>query len=435
MEQVLKIAEKVADQAEIFFLENNSTSLTFQNNRPTDVKGSIQTGYALRLIKDGRIGTSYTRNLIDRDELVKNALASLVGEVKADFSFPEKRPIQKIGQYDSAIENIGFPELMKMNRELMEFFEGKVEGQANCYSGTSITSRKIMNSSGVDYQEKYSDLYLVPDLVFPKTRTSMMDLFVTMGPKTFEESRAMELLDMYTKALPEIDTGSRKMKIMMMPQAFTGFEWRINAAANIKRFLNKSSPLTDKVGQQVMSEKITIYNDPLDKTHPGAIGFDDEGVPTRKLDIIKNGIFQGTFNDLAYAKKSGAEPTGTGLRHEMWGEDDVAIPPSPYLNHLRIEPGNMSFEQMLAQMDEGIIAINAMGVHSGNILNGDISMGLIPGLYVKDGEIMGRAKDAMVAGNMYQMFSNVIGVENRIHKEHGIPLPCVLLDDVSVSGK
>ena len=165
------------------------------------------------------------------------------------------------------------------------------------------------------------------------------------------------------------------------------------------------------------------------------MAFDDEGIPTRRLDIIKKGIFQQPFNDLDYAQKSGQEPTGTGLRHEMWGDDDVTIPPNPYLNHLRIEPGSMTYQQMMDEMDEGIIVMNGIGVHSGNILNGDISMGLNPGLYVKNGEILGRARDAMVAGNMYQMFSNVIGVENKNHREHGIPLPCVLLDDVSVSGK
>ncbi|MCK5309187.1 MAG: TldD/PmbA family protein, partial [Thermoplasmata archaeon] len=76
-----------------------------------------------------------------------------------------------------------------------------------------------------------------------------------------------------------------------------------------------------------------------------------------------------------------------------------------------------------------------IGAHSGNLLNGDFSFGLNPGFYVKNGEIVGRVKDAMVAGNMYQLFSNVIGIENQNHQRNGIPLPCILFDDVSISGK
>ena len=104
MEETLKIAGKVADQAEIFFIEGTGTSLSLEDNKPTDVKGAIQAGYALRIIKDGKIGSSYTRNLIDREDFVKNALDSMVGQVKADFVFPEKRPVTSISQYDKKID-------------------------------------------------------------------------------------------------------------------------------------------------------------------------------------------------------------------------------------------------------------------------------------------------------------------------------------------
>lgn len=45
----------------------------------------------------------------------------------------------------------------------------------------------------------------------------------------------------------------------------------------------------------------------------------------------------------------------------------------------------------------------ALGAHSGNIPNGDFSIGLSPGLYVENGEIVGHVKDSMVAGNIYEV--------------------------------
>ena len=435
MEETLKIASKVADQAEVFFMEGSGTGLNMEDSKPTDVKGAIQAGYALRIIKDGKIGSSYTRNLIDREEFVKNALNSMVGQVKADFVFPEKRPITSISQYDKRIENIGFPELMDMCNEMMNFFEGKVQGQADCYSGAGISRRRVMNTSGADYQEKSTKFHLIPALIYPNTSTSIWRYFEANGPEKPTEKDLQEQLDLYTNSLPEIDIGSKKMKVMFMPGAFIGFEWRLNTGIHAKRFLNKTSPLADKVGQKVMSDKITIYNDPLDQSIPDACGFDDEGVPTKKLDIIKDGVFQTCMADLDYANKMKMEPTGTGFRYGMWGDEGITIPPAPYLKHLRVKPGDMSYNEMLATMDEGIAIFNVIGAHSGNLLNGDFSFGLNPGFYVKNGEIVGRVKDAMVAGNMYQLFSNVIGIENQNHKKNGIPLPCVLFDDVSISGK
>jgi len=435
MEQVLKIAEKAADQAEIFFMEGSGTGLTMENSKPSDVQGAIQSGYALRIIKDGKIGSSYTRNLIDREGLVKNAMDCMIGEVKADFSFPEKKQIKPINQYDRRVEDIGFPELLDFSNEIINFFDGKVEGQTDCYSGATINHRRIMNSNGADYEEKSTKFYLYSFLLYPNTQTSIWRYFEANRPDMPKEKDLQNKLDMYTSSLPEVDIGSKKIKTMFMPGAFTGFEWRLIAGTNAKRFLNKSSPLTEKVGKKIMSEKITIYNDPLDDSIPDACGFDDEGVPTKRLDIVKDGIFQTCIADLDYAKKMNMEPTGTGFRHDMWGDDDVTLSPASYLKHLRIEPGDYSYEKMLAEMDEGIAIFNVIGAHSGNLLNGDFSFGLNPGLYVKNGEIIGRVKDGMVAGNMYQLFSNVIGVENQNHEKNGIPLPCVLFDDVSISGK
>ena len=215
MEQTPKIESKVADQAEIFFMEGSGTSLNIEDSKPTEVKGAIQAGYALRIIKDGKIGSSYTRNLIDREEFVKNALDSMVGQVKADFVFPEKRPVTAINQYDKRIEEIGFPELMEMGNEMMNFFEGKVEGQADCYSGASISRRRIINTSGADYEEKSTKFFLVPFLLYPNTGTSIWRYFEANGPEKPTEKDLQNQLDLYTSSLPEIGIGSKKKDMII----------------------------------------------------------------------------------------------------------------------------------------------------------------------------------------------------------------------------
>ena len=435
MEKLLEMARKVADQAEVFLHESSSSNLTIQDSKPTDIKGSIQTGYALRVIKDGKMGSSYTRNLIDREELIKNALDSLIGGVKADFSFPEHQSIQSIDQFDKRTEEIGFDDMLEICKHTVDFFEGKVEGQVDCYAGTSTIWRRIMNTSGCDHEENGTEFYLIPCLIFPNTHTSIMRYFVTVGPGSLPEKDLENVLDTYTSSLPIVDMGSKKTKVMFMPMANQGFIWRLNAGLSSKNFLDKSSPLVNKVGEPIVSDKITIYNDPLDPEYPEACAFDDEGVPTRRLDVIKDGVLQACFNDLDYANKMGAEPTGTGFRTSMWGGDEVTLPLTPYLKHLRIQTGDHSFGEMLGMMDEGVMVCGEIGSHSGNILNGDFSYGLSPGLLIKDGEIVGRVRDGMVAGNVYDLLSNVLAIEDQKHLKNGVPLPCVLYEDVAVSAK
>jgi PmbA protein len=84
-------------------------------------------------------------------------------------------------------------------------------------------------------------------------------------------------------------------------------------------------------------------------------------------------------------------------------------------------------------MDQGIIVAGALGAHSGNILNGDFSIGLSPGLYVENGEVIGQVKDAMIAGNIYETMQRIIAIENTAHITHAGVFPAILFDDVNVA--
>ncbi len=86
-------------------------------------------------------------------------------------------------------------------------------------------------------------------------------------------------------------------------------------------------------------------------------------------------------------------------------------------------------------MDKGILIAGIMGAHSGNILNGDYSIGLSPGLYVENGEIVGRVKDSMVAGNIFDTMNHIVEIEDTLHSASGGMFPAILFDGVSVATK
>ena len=113
----------------------------------------------------------------------------------------------------------------------------------------------------------------------------------------------------------------------------------------------------------------------------------------------------------------------------------ISMKPTPALQYLSIEPGKKEFSQLIKDMDRGIIVCGALGAHSGNIPNGDFSIGLSPGLYVEKGEIRGRIKDAMVAGNIYETMRQVVDIENTIHPASTGYYPAILFDNVNVATK
>jgi PmbA protein len=197
------------------------------------------------------------------------------------------------------------------------------------------------------------------------------------------------------------------------------------------------SPIADQVGQQLLDSKITIADDPVDDSMPGARPFDDEGVACRRLPLFENGVLRNFYTDLEYADKTGMQRTGHGYRTEpLFGTaDPISLKPIPALRHFRIEPGESSLSDLMKLMGTGLVVDYTQGGHSGNIPNGDYSVGIASGFYVENGEVVGRVKDAMISGNAYEAFKNVIAIGDTLHPCGGGWVPAILFDRVSVSTK
>lgn len=115
----------------------------------------------------------------------------------------------------------------------------------------------------------------------------------------------------------------------------------------------------------------------------------------------------------------------------MWG-GDIATPVTPYPLNLIFEPGDILYQDMVKKIDEGIILDFPNGAHSGNIPAGDFSVNVGLGYYVRDGVIMGRAEDAMISGNIYNLMQNLNCVSREVDCEG---MPCLLFDNVNVAGR
>lgn len=104
--------------------------------------------------------------------------------------------------------------------------------------------------------------------------------------------------------------------------------------------------LCGKVGQKIAQDNITLASDPYHPLHQG-IPFDGDGVPTKRIVLIKNGIAEGLVYDRLTAKKHGVEPTG----HGAGGRNTYGAYPS----YPVMDGGEASLEDMIASTDEGIL--------------------------------------------------------------------------------
>ena len=90
---------------------------------------------------------------------------------------------------------------------------------------------------------------------------------------------------------------------------------------------------------------------------------------------------------------------------------------------------------MVSDMKDGLIVEELMGAEQGNILGGDFSGNVLLGFRVENGKIVGRVKNTMVSGNVYQLLKNVAAVGSDARWLGGLYVPSLYFPDISVASK
>lgn len=429
IEQILEKSLKITNKVEIYCIEGRSDNISFENSILKDIGSNILSGISLRIIKDGIQGFSYTRNLIDQDELIQNALDSLRGKVDGLFDFPFTKDIPSLSTYDSSIESIHNSRIVEECARICNILNQKTKGQINISAYRTITNKRIINSSGTDLSLKSSAYILNTEILYPYTSASIHRVFVSKSFEKAPEDYLDFLANIYNNSMKEVIPQKQKLKVLFLPETIYVLMWRIQSATNGQSIYQKISPLIEKIGEKIFDDKLFIHNNPLNDSLPGATPFDDEGTKCNYFPIIEKGILKNYYYDLYFANKLNAHPTGHGFR------DSISSKPVPSLKHLFISPGNLSFPDLIKCIDFGIIVADALGAHSGNIPHGDFSIGVSPAIYVERGEIIGHVKDVMVAGNIYDTLKEIVEIEDTLYPSHGGNYPAMLFNNLNVTVK
>ena len=178
----------------------------------------------------------------------------------------------------------------------------------------------------------------------------------------------------------------------------------------------KSTFLLDYLGKQVFPEHLHIHEQPLLKKGLGSAPYDSEGVATQARDFIKDGILQSYVLNSYSARKLGLTTTGNagGVRN------------------LSIDPGDKDLNQILRSMDTGLLVTELIGFGVNNI-TGDYSRGAA-GYWVEGGEIQYPVDEITVAGNLKDMFMNIVEVGNDVDLRGNIRTGSVLIGEMTIAG-
>jgi PmbA protein len=220
---------------------------------------------------------------------------------------------------------------------------------------------------------------------------------------------------------------SRPMSVIFSPDGVPGsLILPLISAFNGKIVLEGASPIGKKLGEIVFDTNLTIDDNPLVPFNTNSRPCDDEAVPCQITPLISRGVVSNFLYDLQTAARAKTKSTGNGQRQG-------GLPgPSPHA--FVVKPGNVSFEAMVKDIDEGIIVEQLLGAGQGNSLGGDFSGNVLLGYKIEKGEIVGRVKDTMISGNVYQLLKKIAAIGSDAKWVSGfMSTPSICCADVSVA--
>lgn len=434
MEQLLDKASQIAQQAETLNIKEESVHIHYEAREIKKIETKNTSGVSLRLIKDGRIGTTGGTFPLERDQIVAQALTSAKYSDKVEYTFPSGTPGQ-VKTYDKKVAQLSIEEMRSIGETLLkEITRRAPEIIPDLSISKSIEKMVIANSNGLK-SEYDKTLYSIGMGSRIKGSKASVEKWDASGKYfQFSHEKIDDLVKEYGLCDIKCSIPTKKMPVIFTPQSAWSLLYRLYAAISGDAVYREISPLGTKIGTKIFDERINIFDDPTMDFGIQSCPFDDEGVPTYRKKIIEKGILRNFIFDLHSAAKKKTRSTGNGFKRGLWG-GGIATPPSPGVANLTLAPGKMSRAEMIKDIKEGIIVDEVMGFHSGNIIQGEFSMSVGVGYLIQNGVVKGRAMDAMVAGNIYDSFNNLIALGDKVEISYLGYLPAMYFKDMSVAGK
>ena len=423
LEKLLTLAQRAgAEDAEVYYSRSQSHPVFFEANRLKQLESSESEGTALRVWRGGCPGLAVAYGPVDPQTLVEKAIAlSLLNPPETpELNEARTQIAQSVGKtlpVETLVE-VGKKAIAQIREAYPEVL---CSGELECEEDQTI----LLNSKGLhcEHQDTAISYYFGIEWIRGEDFLAVYD-----GEYSREKINPNQIVEQILQRLiwakDNASSPTGKVPVLFTPNAATMLWGTVIVALNGKRIVEDSSPWSQKLGESVLSELLTFSQDP--KFIPYDCPFDDEGTPTQALTLINQGKIEQFYSDRTIARSLGHSPTGNGFRLGLGGY------PTPSLVNCMIESGKGSLSELISQMGNGLVIDQILG--GGPDISGDFSINVDLGYCIENGEIVGRVKDTMVAGNVYTILKQILALSSDRQWNGSCYTPSVLVDGVSVVG-
>jgi PmbA protein len=424
-----------ADEVEAFGQTVETVNSTVEKNDLQIAKSQFETAFGIRAFVGRRVGFASTNNVAQLESACSNAVS--LAEISPEDPhnvLPEPRDNPAIdGLFDPSAAAFTAADAVCQTAKMLSLAKS-IDPRVILNDGwfdAGIRDVAIANSSGLAVEERGS-LFTYGALATARDgeRVSSFDF-------QFDATRTVEQIDVEPairrvceNALASLgaEAGeSFKGSVLLSPNAVSEIlVGLLLFQLNARNGLRGRSRWKDAVAEAVAVRELTLVDDGRLAGGVATASFDREGVPHRKLELIRNGELVSFLHNTYTTHATGS----TNTAHAIGSARSIpAIGPT----NLSVLQGHASVDELLSEMRQGLLVRR----FSGNVdpISGDFSGAVKAAYLVKGGKLRRAVSGTLIAGNVFDALKALSGISKSRERVYNLTLPYVRLEDVSVTAR
>lgn len=427
-EEAKREISKYSDDYEIYLENSELLQLDSQKTDLNFAKEEISLGIGIRVIKDGAVGFAFTSDMSEIAKTCENAyLNSKLNSKDENFSFAEVEKLPNIkGTFDKKYKELDLDELTSSLKSVLSCIEDN--GCQTTSGGFSAAEGEVLivNSNGVEAYDKSTGFALGVSInalkdgdlatAYDSVSSCLYDLD---GIKL-----ADDLCDLAKSSLGGEHIETSNKDVVLDYHAVTGLLSTFMSGFSADNVQRGRSRLVDKIGEKIVTENLSIFDDGTVEGGLNSGVTDDEGTASRRTSLVEDGVLKGYLYDIYTANKDGVKSTSNGFRGSYVGTPSVSG------SNIIFDFKDRVLEE---EINDAFLVTDILGAHTANPITGDFSVEASNSFLLNNGDRK-PIKKAMISGNIYDLLGDAMAVGDEIKQRGSFIVPRLLLHDVRVIG-
>lgn len=418
---LLEVATRVAgwanegEQLDVYVARGRDTEVRVYKAEIEQLSTADSEGVGIRVVREGRTGFAYAGTL--DEAVIADALADARDNAEfgspdafAGVAAPDGVEAADLDPYDPRVESFPIDDKIELAFELERMVNSadeRIAGARVIAYGDEFVERAVATSLGVANWSRRSAASVQAYVI-------ARDGDETQTGSGYSAGRAAQDLDLDRAARDAVERAVRmlgatkpksaRLTVVLDPSIAATFLALVGGTLSGSAVLKGRSLFADRIGEEVAAPSITLVEDATDPAAWGATRFDGEGLATRPVTLIENGVLNGYLYDTYAARRAGTVSTGSGVRGGFKGTPGVGF------RALKLTPGRSSVDEIVSRVDDGVLVESVSGLHSGvNPVSGDFSVGAT-GLRIRNGELAEPIREFTIGSTIQRMLKGITAV-------------------------